>query len=313
MKGNEVLGGLFGLCVGDALGVPFESYSGEELKGSPVTTMVGYGIHNQPVGTWSDDSSLTFCLADSLCQGLNLGDIAHKFCAWLYQGYWTPHGKTFGVGNTTRNAISRLKRGVNPVEAGDKGEYSNGNGSLMRILPLAYYLENARASEKFEVTHQVSCLTHANVRSQMACSIYVQLAINLLKGDKPKSAYGKMKAVILDFYQKEPYRRELDNFSRVLKGDISKLTEDEINSSGYVVDTLEASLWCFLNGNSYAETVLRAVNLGGDTDTTGAVTGGLAGIYYGGKNIPRDWVEQIARKEDITELANRLTKQIYDV
>ena len=103
----------------------------------------------------------------------------------------------------------------------------------------------------------------------------------------------------------------MDNFSRILQADISKLTEEEIKSSGYVIDTLEASLWCLLTNNSYAEAVLNAVNLGGDTDTTGAVTGGLAGIYYGYKNIPKDWVEQIARKEDIMELAIRLNKKIY--
>jgi len=311
MKRNKVLGSLFGLCIGDAIGVPFESCSRNRLNRNPVTAMVGYGVHNQPAGTWSDDSSLTFCLADSLCQGFDLDDIAGKFCKWLYEGYWTPYGKTFGVGNTTRQAISRLTKGVNPEEAGGKSEYSNGNGSLMRILPLAYYLENAEAGKKFEIIHQVSSITHDHPRSQMACGIYIQLAINLLKGDEPELAYQSMKATIVDFYRKGPYCGEVNNFARILQADISKLIEDEIKSSGYVVDTLEASLWCLLNNNSYAETVLNAVNLGGDTDTTGAVTGGLAGIYYGYKNIAKDWVGQIARKKDIIELANRLNKKIY--
>jgi len=311
MKRNKILGGLFGLCIGDALGVPFESCSRDELKRNPVTAMVGYGVHNQPAGTWSDDSSLTFCLADSLCQGFNLHDIAGKFCKWLYEGYWTPYGKTFGVGNTSRQAIFRLTKGVNPEEAGGKSEYSNGNGSLMRILPLAYYLENAEAPKKFEIIHQVSSITHAHPRSQMACAIYIQLAINLLKGDEPKLAYQSMKATISDFYRKDPYCVGVNDFARILQADISKLIEDEIKSSGYVIDTLEASLWCLLNNNSYAETVLNAVNLGGDTDTTGAVTGGLAGIYYGYENIPKDWVEQIARKKDIMKLANRLNRKIY--
>ena len=145
----------------------------------------------------------------------------------------------------------------------------------------------------------------------MVCGIYIELAINLLKGDTPKSAYKNVTATILDFYGREPYRTELDNFSRILQADISKLTEEEIKSSGYVIDTLEASLWCLLTNNSYAEAVLNAVNLGGDTDTTGAVTGGLAGIYYGYESIPKDWVEQIARKEDIMELAIRLNKKNY--
>jgi ADP-ribosyl-[dinitrogen reductase] hydrolase len=219
--------------------------------------------------------------------------------------------ETFDVGNTTQYAISRLKKGAKPDEAGGKSEYSNGNGSLMRILPLAYYLENTEPPQKFEIIQQVSSITHAHTRSQMVCGIYIELAINLLKGDTPKSAYKNVTATILDFYGREPYRTELDNFSRILQADISKLTEEEIKSSGYVIDTLEAGLWCLLTNNSYAEAVLNAVNLGGDTDTTGAVTGGLAGIYYGYENIPKDWVEQIARKEDIMELAIRLNKKIY--
>jgi ADP-ribosyl-[dinitrogen reductase] hydrolase len=306
MQSNKVLGGLFGLCVGDALGVPVEFCSRKRLKEKPVTDMVGYGSHNQPPGTWSDDSSLAFCLAESLCHGFNLQDIADKFCKWLYEAYWTPHGNVFDVGVTTKNAIYRLKKGINPVEAGERIERSNGNGSLMRILPLAYYVENMDEDKKFEIIHQVSCLTHAHPRSQMACSIYIQMAINLLKGDTPKIAYEKMKNTIIDYYVNEPYKRALPHFSRILQEDISKYSETEIESSAYVIHTLEASTWCLLKCNSYEETVLTAVNLGGDTDTTGAVAGGLAGIYYGFENIPTHWINQIARKDDIMKLANRL-------
>ena len=313
MKNNKAIDGLFGLCVGDALGVPVEFRARYRLKEKPVTDMIGYGTHNQPPGTWSDDSSLAFCLADSLCYGFNLQDIADKSCKWLYEAYWTPHGVVFDVGNTTRYAISRLKQGINLVEAGGKDEYSNGNGSLMRILPLAYYLENTKENEKFEMVHQVSCLTHRHIRSQMACGIYVQFAINILRGDKPKSAYKNMKAIILDFYAKEPYTNEFENFSRILQADISKFSNDEIKSGGYVIDTLEAGLWSFLNNGSYEDTVLNAVNLGGDTDTTGAVAGGLAGIYYGYESIPKNWINKIAIRQDIIKLAKKLNERIYGV
>ncbi len=305
---EKVLGGLFGLCVGDALGVPVEFCSRSELKKQPVTDMIGYGTHGQPPGTWSDDSSLAFCLAESLCQGFDLQDIADRFCKWLDEGYWTPYGQVFDVGQTTHRAITRLKKGINPIEAGERSEFSNGNGSLMRILPLVFYVEKLSQPEQFELTHQVSCLTHCHPRSQMACGIYIQFAVNLLRGQEPEEAYKGMAAEAIKYYSRLPYRCELSHFSRILESDISELPEESINSSGYVVDTLEASLWCFLNSNSYEETVLKAVNLGDDTDTTGAVAGGLAGLYYGLAAIPERWINQIARNQDIMNLGKKLNR-----
>ncbi len=311
MKKDKVLGGLFGLCVGDALGLPLEFTSRSELKAEPVSDMIGYGSHNQPPGTWSDDSSLTFCLAESLCYGFDLLDISRRFVKWFNEGYWTPYGKAFDIGRTTRKAMYRLMDGIPPLEAGPNGEYDNGNGSLMRILPLAYYLEKKDLKEQFEITHQVSCITHGHLRSQMACGIYVQFLINLLNGYSKKDAYEKMKKVVLKYYSKEPYIKELNHFERIIKSDIENLKEDEISSSGYVLHTLEASIWCFLKSNSYKDTVLMAINLGRDADTVGAVSGGLAGIYYGYNNIPREWIEKIAKKDEIIELGEKLYKTIY--
>ena len=310
-KEDKVLGGLFGLAVGDALGVPVEFTPRSELKRQPVTDMIGQGTHGQPPGTWSDDSSLAFCLAESLCQGFDLQDIAHKFCRWLDEGYWTPFGQVFDVGGTTAEAISRLKEGVNPVEAGGRDEFSNGNGSLMRILPLAYYVEEMSLEKQFELTHQVSCLTHGHPRSQMACGIYIQFAVNLLHGQEPGEAYKAMAAEVIKYYSRLPYRCELPHFSRILEANIQKLSEESIKSSGYVIDTLEASLWCFLNSKSYEETVLKAVNLGDDADTTGAVAGGIAGLYYGLAAIPERWLNTLARKDDILDLARRFYKCIF--
>jgi len=311
MKKDRVIGGLVGVCVGDALGVPVEFVSRDKLRLNPIKDMVGYGTHNQPPGTWSDDSSLTLCLAESLCKGFDIHDIANKFIKWLYEGYWTPYGETFDIGNTTYIAISRLKSGVNPLDAGPKDEFSNGNGSLMRILPLSFYLEKMKKEEQFEITHKVSRITHGHLRSQMACGIYIQIAINLLKEDPPEIAYKKAKEISLDYYSREPYVYELKHFDRILKSDIRKLSINSIKSTGYVIDTLEASLWSFLNSKTFKDAVLTAVNLGGDTDTIGAVTGGLAGIYYGYSAIPKDWVKKIARIDEIMELSERLFKAIY--
>ena len=308
---SKVLAGLMGLCVGDALGVPVEFTSRTERIESPVTSMLGYGTHDVPTGTWSDDSSLTFCLAECLCDGFSLQVIASSFWRWYKEGYWTPHGEAFDIGNTTFLAIVDFQRGVSPLEAGGKSERSNGNGSLMRILPMAYYHKTLDFTEVIERSHQVSCITHAHLRSQIACGIYVSIAICLLQGLEPQSAYLQGLKNIQSLYSADAYTSELIHFERVFSGEIANLPVDAINSSGYVIDTLEASLWCLLNSSSYAEAVLKAVNLGDDTDTTAAVTGGLAGIYYGIENIPTEWINQIARKEDIIRLASQLEASMY--
>jgi len=256
---NKVLDGLFGLCVGDALGVPVESKSRNYLKNNPVKNMIRFGAQNQYFGIWSDDSSLTFCLADSLCNGYDLIDIAGKFVYWLYNGLWTPYGKAFGIGRATGFAITRYKQGnINPEKAGLKGEYDNGNGSLMRILPLAFVLQKLPFEKRVSIIADVSSITHAHIRSIIAFVIYTEMAINLLNGQDLEEAYINMKPSVLQYYTGE---NELQYYSRVLD-DISELKEDEIKSSGYVVHTLEASLWCLLTSNSYKETVLKAVNFG---------------------------------------------------
>lgn len=138
MNRKQILNGLLGLCIGDALGVPVEFLSRDKLKVNPVTDMLSNGSHNQPKGTWSDDSSMTFCLTESLCSGYDVNDIADKFYKWLIENYWTPHGKTFGIGQTTFKTVGKYKNSANPLKCGMKTERSNGNGSLMRTLPLAF-------------------------------------------------------------------------------------------------------------------------------------------------------------------------------
>ncbi|QSJ15899.1 ADP-ribosylglycohydrolase family protein [Nostoc sp. UHCC 0702] len=307
----KVLSGLMGLCVGDALGVPVEFTSRAERFKSPVTSMLGYGTWDVPAGTWSDDSSLTFCLADSLCDEFSLDAIANSFWRWYNEGYWTPQGEVFDIGNTTFLAIVNWKQGTPPLQAGGTSENSNGNGSLMRILPMAYYHKTLPFTELILRVHQVSCITHAHLRSQMACGIYISIAEELLKGANPQAAYLQGLNKIAPLYYKSEYILEKPYFDRVFSGEIANLPVEEINSSGYVIDTLEASLWCLLNSSSYSEAVLKSVNLGGDTDTTAAVTGGLAGIYYGVESIPQQWIGQIARKDDIVNLAKRFAAAVY--
>jgi ADP-ribosyl-[dinitrogen reductase] hydrolase len=307
----KTLSGLMGLCVGDALGVPVEFTSRAERVKSPVTCMLGYGTWNQPPGTWSDDSSLTFCLAECLCRGYSLDAIANSFWRWYKEAYWTPRGDVFDIGQTTHTAIMRLKQGVQPHQAGGKVDNSNGNGSLMRILPMAYCHRNLTLGELLARVHDVSAITHAHARSQMACGIYISIAVALLEGYDLQTAYLQALQDIQPIYSVREFLLEKPHFGRVFSGEIAKLPVEEINSGGYVIDTLESSLWCLLNSSSYSEAVLKAVNLGGDADTTAAITGGLAGIYYGIENIPQQWINQIARKQDIIYLAERFGRAVY--
>ncbi len=308
---GKTLSGLMGLCVGDALGVPVEFSSRAERTASPVTDMMGYGTWNQPLGTWSDDSSLTFCLAECLCdQEFSLEAIAQSFCRWRSEGDWTGRGTVFDIGGTTAIAIYRLHQGVSPLEAGETSSGTNGNGSLMRILPLAFCYKSLNFVALIDRVHQVSAITHAHPRSQIACGIYVSIAVCLLQGYKLEDAYLLGLRNVKHIYIQPQFITELSHFDRILSTRIAGLSVDEVRSSGYVIDTLEAALWCLLNTRSYAEAVLKAVNLGGDTDTTASVTGGLAGIYYGTDGIPAKWIEQIARKVDIIDLADRLAERL---
>ena len=306
MSHGKVIEGLLGFCVGDSLGLPVDHKQREELKDHPVRDMEGYGAYFQPPGTWSEDSALTFCSAESLCRGLDTGDMGRRYCRWFFEGYWSAHGVVFQVDPETRQAILRIHQGVNPGEAVIPRKDGSGNGSLMRILPLAFVLKDVPVEDRFPIIHQIVALTHSHPRSHIACAIYVEFARNLLMGFTPQVAYQKMREVILFYYTSRHYRDELPHFRRILREDISSFHESMIRSDSYVVHTLEASLWCFFHCPSYVETVLTAVNLGYDTDTTAAVAGGLAGIHHGLEAIPEEWVEAVARKDDILALGRRL-------
>lgn len=323
---QKIKDAFFGFAVGDALGVPVEFRSREDIARNPVKDMREFGTHHQPKGTWSDDSSMAFCLAESLATPIHsnkkaiydINDIATNFVKWKYENFWTPHGRVFDIGIATTDAIKRLKKGINPLLAGGMDEYSNGNGSLMRILPLVFYKgyffeENIK--KRFELVSEVSSITHMHFRSVFSCFIYTEFAKILIeqKTQDKFEAYQKLQILITDFATEFDFNKtELAFFDRILKNNITASEEETIKSSGYVLHTLEASFWCFLKYDSYAESVLKAVNLGEDTDTTGCVTGGIAGLFYGintennPKGIPKEWVEAIVKKKEINDLCEKL-------
>ena len=310
---EKIKAAIIGVAVGDALGVPVEFKTRAYLEANPLTDMIGYGTYAQPAGTWSDDSSLTFCLMQSLLNAYDLNDIANNFLKWRNEAYWTAYDECFDIGNTTADAINLFEKTKNPRTCGKSGERSNGNGSLMRIMPLAFYTINMSVTERFRVITEVSSITHAHIRSILACYYYVEFAIALVneenKYDAYKIANNKFNELV---NSNDDYKKEKPHFYHILAGNIADLPINEVESSGYVMHSLEASLWCLLNNNSYKETVLKAVNLGSDTDTTAAIVGGLAALLYGFDKIPKMWVSKLARINDVTQLCTAFSRVVIN-
>jgi ADP-ribosylglycohydrolase len=303
-KRERVLGGLWGSLVGDALGVPVEFLSRDEVRQNRVSGMRGHGTHHQPAGTWSDDSSLLLCSAESLVRHeFDTQDMGERFRAWYQEGLWTPHGRVFDVGVTTSEALRRISKGVRAELAGADGQFSNGNGSLMRILPVSLRFTDEPTKQLLDRVHRASAITHRHPRSQMACGLHALFVRQLLKGSAASVAFKCALDEFRLFYDADPYwAAELDDFQVVLSGDLAGRAEIDIESDGYVIHTLNASLWSLLTTTSFEECVLKSVNLGGDTDTTGCVAGGLAGVLYGLENIPTEWRKSLTRFEDVNRL-----------
>ena len=284
---KQIYGGILGLATGDAVGVPVEFKARDSFC---VTDMTGYGTHGQPAGTWSDDTSMALATLESIgrCGCIDTTDIMENFIRWYRDASFTAHDEVFDIGNTTANALRKFLHGTAPEECGGKAINDNGNGSLMRILPLAF------VDHTPEDIRRVSALTHAHPISVQACQIYVKYAQQLLAGVDKREALR---------VTENGWRAE---FARL--PELETCTRAEISSGGYVVHTLEAALWCLLKTENYRDCVLTAVNLGSDTDTTGAVAGGLAGIYYGiggEKGIPEAWLDKLAAMQQIKDIIEK--------
>ncbi|MBD3878504.1 MAG: ADP-ribosylglycohydrolase family protein [Quinella sp. 1Q5] len=298
-------GMLLGLATADALGVPVEFESRMRLRSDPVKGMRAFGTWNQPAGTWSDDTSLTIAAMESIARlgRIDYQDVMENFLRWYERDDFTATGERFDIGNTTYSAIVRFKQKFSTsTECGLTDESSNGNGSLMRILPATIYLYSTRgkiAGDELRIIHEFSALTHGHIISRIACGIYSLIAAKLLDGKNISEALALGMNDAKIFYGSDA---SFKNFSRLCDEDFDALPEDKISSSGYVVHTLEAALWCLLNTDDYKSLVLKAVNLGGDTDTTGAVAGGLAGIIYGVEAIPTEWLSILKRRDYLEEL-----------
>ena len=304
--------GIIGFAIGDALGVPAEFKSRAELKLNPITDMVGDGTYNVPAGTWSDDTSMTLATIDSIIsmQKININDMANKFLEWFRNSDYTATNETFDIGRTTLQALAKYEMKLEDASnCGESNEYSNGNGSLMRILPIAYYIYYKNITDNkeiYNIVKQVSSITHAHEISILGCYIYVNYAIELLDGIDKIKAYKNIQQLDYSFFT----QNTMDKYSRILKGDIQDVSEEDISSGGYIVSTLEATMWLFLNSDDYNTTILKAVNLGDDTDTVAACTGGLLGIYYGIKSIEDSWKQNLKKYDYIVKLCNEFDKKV---
>lgn len=281
--------GIYGLMIGDVLGVPVEFMSKEQIALEPVTGLRAYGSHYKPLGTWSDDTSMVLATMDSINkdQAVNLDNIMKGFCRWVYTGEYTQDGTAWGLGDTTYASILRYIDGADVHNCGGLGERDNGNGSLMRILPLAYLPDHIYS---IGLVEQVSALTHAHIRSKIGCVLFTEIARSLIKHKGEGLSFCDnvdiASEIVRDYYKGEP---ELEKYNRIMDKDYT----GGVRSSGYVLNTLECACYSIRVTESFREALLYAVNLGGDTDTLGAVCGGLAGLYYGFDEIPSDWLDSV--------------------
>lgn len=300
--GNKILAGILGLAIGDAVGLPYQFKERDTFE---CHSMSGHGTFNKPPGTISDDTSLTLATMESIGRKgrVDIEDIQRNFMKWYFEGAFTPEKASFDIGRTTADSICKMSHGVAPDKCGGASFYDNGNGALMRILPMAFVCD----SPWDPALRAVAGLTHNHPISHSCCFLYIYLAQLLLSGNSLElalrllSAYGS---------GDESIQKLINGFREDPK------PRDEVKSTGYVVDTLDAAIWALRTTDNYRDCILKAVNLGGDTDTIAAVAGGLAGILYGfdeDDGIPWTWIQHLRYRKEIMDIYIRFLGGIANV
>ena len=309
---NQYLAAIIGHVVGDAMGFPTEFSKREELLKNPVLEMIDSPDVGQPAGSWSDDTAMEIATIDSFIHKkyFDYKDIMDRWVKWISESEYTPTGVTFDIGRTCLKAIKRYCNGSPPLQCGSTSTRENGNGSLMRILPVALYAYSKKLDDTsiHKLTNEVSSLTHAHEVSRLGCYIYVQFIICLLKGNTKQEAYKHIQD--LDY---RSFRMDsIHHYARILNEQIEFQILDNIKSTGYIVDTLVSAMWIFMNAQHYKEAIIASTNIGGDTDTIGAIVGSMAGIYYGFEDIPSSWLDKLQRKDYLMELVDRFEKSVNE-
>jgi ADP-ribosyl-[dinitrogen reductase] hydrolase len=289
---NRKIGSLVGLAIGDAVGTTVEF----EIRGNfePVTDMMGGGPFRLNAGEWTDDTSMALCLAHSLVfrNGFDAVDQMNRYCNWYQYGYMSSTGECFDIGFTVSTALRSYLESGNPF-SGTVDEYSSGNGSLMRLAPIPMFFSDLEECIKF--AGESSRTTHGSAECIDSCKLFASLLYH---------AYTSTEKA--EIFTRNTYKPATDKVSRISEARFLDNSYSQLTGSGYVIESLESALWCFMNSNSFEECVLMAANIGNDADTTAAIAGQIAGAFYGLENIPSHWVDKLAMKDEILEIASKL-------
>lgn len=290
---DRLLGSFLGLAIGDAVGTTVEFRARDTFE--PVTDMVGKGPFNLPAGYFTDDTSMALCLAESLIENpdLDRNDLLNRFSKWYREGVNSPTGRCFDIGTTTRSAIVDWEKTGSVLN--NTGPWDAGNGSIMRLAPavIKYHNDSDRAIATAIMQGET---THGSVEACDSCDLLARVLL---------TAYSTTdKNAILNIDVQEHWSDSVKNILNRL--DVSR---DEVKSSGYVIHTLHAALWCFKNTDNFRDAILLATNLGEDADTVAAVTGQIAGAYYGMSGIPIMWLDKLYETGRFIELVDKLTNE----
>lgn len=326
---DKIKASLYGFIVGDALGVPVEFLSREQLERHPVTDMLENVTRGTTEGYWSDDTAMTLCTMQSIVDineiNFELHELMMKnYRKWLEEGYNAVNNKCFGIGQTVFKALSNYKSSKTFAEYCSHNLDSpknGGNGAMMRILPLILYLYNHNLPKyedldkekqflrKYDFIEFNVGLTHQNTINKESCIFYAMFMFNLLDKNDLHKAYD----ISIEQHLSWHGGTQSLELKRILDKEIINLPVSEIKSTGYVVDTLEASLWCLFNTKNYEEAVLKAVNLGGDSDTIAAITGSIAGLYYGIEQIPKKWLNILCEKKLLENAIGKFIEKCEEI
>lgn len=294
-------GALLGLAVGDALGTTLEFKPAGTF--TPIDDILGGGPFHLEPGQWTDDTSMALCLAASLVEtgDFDPADQVERYLRWLREGYMSSTGARFDVGNTVRAALAKYETSRNPY-SGSTAPDTAGNGSLMRLAPVPLYFA-ADPSQAIARSADSSRTTHGAPEAVDACRYFAGLILGAIGGENKVDLLSPGFTPVAGLWGAEPLSASV---AQVAEGSFKSLNPEEIEAGGYVIETLQAALWAFHTTDDFRSGALRAVNLGDDADTTGAVYGQLAGAYYGIESIPSTWREKIAKRQVILDLADQL-------
>lgn len=310
---------LLGAAVGDAFGVPYEFFTREVIQYLPVDGMIGmdtnpwfkgYWTNRVPAGAWSDDTSMIVAGMESIIfkEEIDYEDIMKAYMDWWYKNGYTSIGSSFGLGQTVKKAFFNYKSGKDAINCGAKKMEDNGNGSLMRILPFSLYciVNELDDNETYDIISKASSITHGHEISIMACYMYTIFLKEIIRTRNKNIAFTKM---IYTDYSEFFSQEAIDAFKKVIDPNFN-LKPEQINQSGYVVDTFESVMYSILNGEDYRDTIYKCVKLGYDTDTNACIAGSLAGIIYGSNNIPKEWLNTVKKEHYLERVAFRFNQAL---